>query len=235
MILLIVRHGDPIYDPDSLTPLGHRQAAALADRMAVHGLDEIYSSPMIRAQQTAEPTARRLGLPVRIEEWMSEMLAWQEMSADLPDGRHTWLFHQENTAINTDEAAELGDRWYEAPCFALRDMKSAYQRIADASDAFLARLGYVREGRRYRIEAPSEKRVAAFCHQGFGTTWLSWLLRVPPPVFWGSFDVTHTGVTVLRFDNRPSGYTAPKCLCLSDTGYILSSEPPYLFENEIEL
>jgi len=29
MILFYVRHGDPIYDPDSLTPLGKRQAEAL--------------------------------------------------------------------------------------------------------------------------------------------------------------------------------------------------------------
>ena len=235
MILLIVRHGDPVYDPDSLTHLGHRQAEALADRMVVNGLDEIYSSPLIRAQQTAQPTADRLGIPVRIEDWMSENLAWREMAADFPDGRHTWLFHQENTVYNTDEVAALGERWYEAPCFSLRDMKTAYQRICDASDEFLARLGYVREERRYRIETPSEKRVAAFCHQGFGTTWLSWLLRVPPPVFWGSFDITHSGVTVLEFQNRPSGYTAPRCLCLSDTGHIFASGLPYKFENRVPL
>ena len=30
MLLYIVRHGDPIYNPDSLTPKGHLQAKALA-------------------------------------------------------------------------------------------------------------------------------------------------------------------------------------------------------------
>ena len=30
MLFFYVRHGDPIYDPDSLTPLGHRQAEAVA-------------------------------------------------------------------------------------------------------------------------------------------------------------------------------------------------------------
>ena len=235
MILLIVRHGEPIYDPDSLTERGHRQAEALADRMAVNGLDEIYSSPLVRARQTAQPTAERLGLPVRIEEWMSENLAWRDMSADLPDGRHTWLFHQDNTVLLSEEVAALGERWYEAPCFAARDMKTAYRRICDASDGFLARLGYVREGRRYRIETPSEKRVAVFCHQGFGTTWLSWLLRVPAPTFWASFDVSHSGVTVLQFENRPSGCTAPKCLCLSDMSHVFASGLPYAFESRIPL
>ncbi|MBQ1256231.1 MAG: histidine phosphatase family protein [Clostridia bacterium] len=53
MILFFVRHGDPCYDPDSLTPLGLRQAEAVGRRLAGHGLDRIFSSPMKRARQTA--------------------------------------------------------------------------------------------------------------------------------------------------------------------------------------
>ena len=60
MILYYVRHGDPIYDPNSLTPLGQRQAEALAKRFGVHGLDRIYSSPSNRALQTAQPTCEIL-------------------------------------------------------------------------------------------------------------------------------------------------------------------------------
>ena len=56
MILYLVRHGDPIYDPDSLTPLGEAQANALAKRFALYGLDEIYASTSNRAQLTAKPT-----------------------------------------------------------------------------------------------------------------------------------------------------------------------------------
>lgn len=41
MILYYIRHGDPIYVPDSLTPLGVEQANALAKRFQVLGLDEI--------------------------------------------------------------------------------------------------------------------------------------------------------------------------------------------------
>lgn len=52
MLFYFIRHGDPIYDPDSLTPLGHKQAEALAKRLCVYGLDEIYTS-----------TSNREGLP----------------------------------------------------------------------------------------------------------------------------------------------------------------------------
>ena len=50
MLLYFIRHGDPIYVPDSLTPLGHRQAEAVGRRLALHGLDAVYSSPSNRAR-----------------------------------------------------------------------------------------------------------------------------------------------------------------------------------------
>ena len=55
MILYVVRHGDPDYENDSLTPLGRKQAEALVKRFSVHGLDRIYTSPLGRAKMTAEP------------------------------------------------------------------------------------------------------------------------------------------------------------------------------------
>ena len=56
MIFFYIRHGDPVYEPDSLTPLGMRQADALAKRLSLYGVDKIYSSTSNRAIQTAMPT-----------------------------------------------------------------------------------------------------------------------------------------------------------------------------------
>ncbi len=53
MLLYYIRHGDPIYDPDSLTPLGERQEEALAKRIANYGIDQIYASTSNRAYRTA--------------------------------------------------------------------------------------------------------------------------------------------------------------------------------------
>ena len=78
MILYYVRHGDPIYNPDSLTELGHKQAEALSKRFSLYGLDEIYASTSIRAQQTAEPTCKILN-----KEISSEIKHLQDMKAEL--------------------------------------------------------------------------------------------------------------------------------------------------------
>ena len=60
MLLFYIRHGDPVYDPDELTPLGHRQAESVARRLALFGVDEVYSSSSTRAMQTAQPTCELL-------------------------------------------------------------------------------------------------------------------------------------------------------------------------------
>lgn len=60
MLFFYIRHGDPIYNPNKLTPLGERQAEAVAKRLALYGIDRIYSSPSNRAIQTAQPTCEIL-------------------------------------------------------------------------------------------------------------------------------------------------------------------------------
>lgn len=233
MLLYVIRHGDPIYNPDSLTEKGKRQAEALARRLAVNGLDKIYSSPLVRAQQTAQPTCELLGIDPIIADWTSEGHTWEEFTFNDPDhgGLLNWCFHVQSTRYKTPEILALGDKWYEAEPFCFSKAKEGYERIMRESDAFMADLGYVREGLKYRITRPNNDRVAVFCHQGFGTTWLSHLLGVPPIIFWSTFDMNHTGVTIIEFKNNKDGYTAPICLAVSDTSHLYADRLPLRFAN----
>lgn len=238
MLLFVIRHGDPVYRPDSLTPRGRMQAQALAKRFAVHGLDRIYSSPLIRAQETARPTAELLDLPVEIEEWTSETLAWEEFAHLYPDGKKHWIFYRQNTEFLQNGDENLGNHnWRRAKSVQdIVDLEHCYDRLAKASDAFLEKLGFRREGVGvYRIIEPNEERVALFCHQGFSMTWFPYLLGIPPHLFWSSFDINHTGVSVFEFANNPDGLTSPRCLALSDNSHLLREGLPYRFQNRIDL
>ena len=74
MRLILVRHGDPDYDKDCLTELGHRQADIVAQRLLEEGIEEIYSSPMGRARQTAQPFAEASGIgKINILDFMKEI------------------------------------------------------------------------------------------------------------------------------------------------------------------
>ena len=44
MRIIFVRHGHPNYVDDCLTELGHKHAAAAAERLTDEGISEIYSS-----------------------------------------------------------------------------------------------------------------------------------------------------------------------------------------------
>ncbi|MCB0968380.1 MAG: histidine phosphatase family protein [Ilumatobacter sp.] len=75
MQLLLIRHAlperrentDGPADPD-LTEDGHRQAEHLAAYLATEPIHAVYTSPMRRARQTAEPLARALGVePVVVD------------------------------------------------------------------------------------------------------------------------------------------------------------------------
>ena len=84
MRLLIVRHGQSIANRDRLvlgrstqvplTELGREQARAAADRVAclVLGRSQVLSSDALRARQTAEPIAARLGVDVGVTELLAE-------------------------------------------------------------------------------------------------------------------------------------------------------------------
>ena len=240
MLLYIIRHGDPIYAPDSLTPKGKLQAEALAKRLALHGIDEIYASPLHRAQMTAQPTADLLNKEIHIEEWTSENLAYQSFSVINDNGERHWIFHLDSSLLHNDETLKLSfDNWYEADVIKTysdsNTFKEGYERIQNESDKFLKRLGYERNGAVYNILEKSQKRIAVFCHQGFGVTWLSHLLNIPPHIFWTGFDLSHSSVTIINFSNASSGVTVPKCLCMSDLSHIYREGLPFEYNNSIKL
>ncbi len=56
-----------------LNEKGHQQSAALADRLANQPITAIYSSPLVRCIETAQPLAQQLGLPVREEPGLLEV------------------------------------------------------------------------------------------------------------------------------------------------------------------
>lgn len=231
MLLYIVRHGEPIYEPDILTALGQAQANALAERFAVHGLDRIYASPLGRAQMTAAPTAKRLSLPIVTLPWTREI--WPEMTLQNKDGSRAFVMSLPGTYFRSDENRTLGDAWTAMDCLEGTTIEEAYDWVGRESDAFLASLGYVREGGVYRIERPNDERVAVFCHAGFTLTWLPHLLAIPPHLFWAAFDIGHSGVTLLEFQNTASGYTTPRCCFLSDIGHIYKDGLPYLYNGTL--
>lgn len=223
MLLYIVRHGDPDYETDSLTERGILQAKAVANRMRDSKIDRVFSSPMGRARQTAEPTCSMLGLECNIEEWAHE-IGPEGLHTPFPDGVIKSITNVQNTYYRENRAIELSyDNTYECPGIAQANMKPAVEYIEKHGYEFLERLGYKYEDGIFRITKANDERVALFCHAAMARAWISVLFRIPLHIVWASFSYTHTGVTVLEFANNENGVTAPKCLCFSDMSHLYAA------------
>ena len=127
--LIFIRHGQSLsnlekrfsgqHNPD-LTALGHRQAEATARHLENAGIEKIYSSDLARAYQTAEHTAKLLGLEIIPTKGLREINAgdWEgklyaDLMVEFPDSYNRWLTdlghaHPENG----ESVLDLKDRVY---------------------------------------------------------------------------------------------------------------------------
>lgn len=235
MLLYYVRHGDPIYNPDSLTPLGHRQAEAVAKRLALHGIDEVYASSSNRAILTSKPTCEILGKEATILDWCNEYYAAKYFFVDNGAGGNSWVFHQQKyiEKFASKEVVDLHDKWYDHPDFANMSFKEGIESTKQKAFDFLSELGftYDEEKGMYKSSKQGNKRIALFAHQGFGLLLLSIISLIPYPTFCTRFDMTYTGVTVIDFPET-DGYVLPKIITLSNDSHIYREGLPTKYNNE---
>ena len=235
MIFYYIRHGDPIYDPDSLTPLGLRQADALAKRFALYGLDKIYCSTSNRAILTAKPTCDILKKESVLLDFANESHAWDDFHIKREDGKgDIWIFQEEKAInfFNSKEIRDLGDNWYDHPEFKGYNYKKGIDRMYNNIDTLLGGLGYehIKYTGKYKVNNSNNEQVALFAHQGFGLAFLSCLLDIPYPMFSTHFDMCHTGVTVIEFSEQ-DGYATPKVLTFSNDSHIYREGLPTKYNN----
>lgn len=91
------------------------------------------------------------------------------------------------------------------------------------SDEFLAGYGMERRGGIYRAFGTCEKRVAVFCHGGFGAAWIGHLLGMAPLRAFRQLDITTTGVTVFDFIPEADGFVTPRMVAFSGAAHLYNA------------
>ncbi|MFF4338434.1 bifunctional RNase H/acid phosphatase [Kitasatospora sp. NPDC001540] len=139
--LVLLRHGETPLTPykrfsgstgsdPGLSEKGRWQAERAAEALAARGtVQAVVASPMLRTRQTAEATARLLGLEVRIEEGLRELdfgawegLTFAEVMERHPDDLTTWLGSAKAKPTGSAES-----------------LTTLAQRVAQARDRIIAR------------------------------------------------------------------------------------------------
>ena len=218
MIIYFIRHGDPDYQNDCLTPLGRLQAERAAERLSEYGIDSVYTSPRGRARETAGYTARLLGMEPIVCEFMRE-IGWKPLGDEpiLANG-HPWKVAK----IQASEGVRLADPdWREKEPYCKSMIVDRVSEAIAGFDAFLAELGYRREGDHYRVEGEAtDRRIAIFSHAGSSSAVISHLFNIPFPVTCGSMPPDVTSITTVSFSDKVGMLIAPRLVCFNDALHI---------------
>jgi len=223
MRIYLIRHAEPDYTIDSLTPAGHKEAVALATRMKQIAPTHLYCSPVKRARHTCEYTARELGMETVIEPWTAEL---GDCRGDYKPGGRLCVWDCPGELIRAGQTRPSADNWFEMPEFSDPLIREKVGYIRENSDAFLARHGYQRELGRYRIIRPNRQRIAVFCHGGFGLFWLAHLLEIPLPQMFAGFFLPPSSVTTILMDERSETWAVPRCVGMGDVSHVYAAGLP---------
>jgi len=161
MDLLLIRHGLPqhIENTDGrpanppLSERGRQQAQSMADWLGGEPIDRLYSSPMTRASETAQPLARRLGLEIELHPGVAE------------------YDRDASTYVPVERLKEVDyERW-------LRLMQG------ETDTDFEAFSGQVIAALEDIVEQNRGKKVAVTCHGGVINVWTAHVIGFRPRLF----------------------------------------------------
>lgn len=220
MKLIIVRHAEPDYSIDSLTPTGWEEARILADRLSKLDVKAFYCSPLGRAKDTASFTLKALDREAEILPWLREFPAQiLKPNEESPGIAWDWL----PADWTGDPAYYQMDRWDKTPIMERGNMAEQYAYVTGQLDALLARHGYVRENNLYRAVQSNEDTVVLFCHFGLECVLLSHILNIPPMLLWHGTCAAPTSVTVLNTEERQEGYAYFRMSTFGDTSHLYAA------------
>lgn len=227
MKIMIVRHGDPNYEIDGLTPKGAREAELLSNRLVREQDATFYCSVLGRARLTLAPTLDRLGARAEYLDWLRE-LSYERIVAPNGETEHlAWDLMPE--WMEEYPSLYLPDRWTEVPFIRDSGIPAAYETITRELDRLLARHGYERENNVYRVTRSNHDTLVLVCHFGLGAVLLSHLMNCSPYSIWQNAVMLPTSVTTLYTEEREAGLAAFRCVGMGDISHLFAGgeEPSF--------
>lgn len=243
MRILLIRHGDPDYDRDTLTEKGRREAALLAKAALSMHIDDCYTSPLGRARDTASYSLKVLGKEAKTLNWLTEFPAVVDLNlskelalaypdADEKDSR----FEARNVIWDmvpsywTDRPQYLdADQWRQCPTALCGDGAEVYDRVCGEFDKLLESYGYVRKKRCYQVIRENTQTIACYCHFGIICALLSHLWNVSPFILWHGVALAPSSVTEIVSEERQKGIASFRALRIGDISHLYAGEEPPSF------
>jgi len=223
MKLLLIRHGEPDYSIDSLTPKGWREAALLTNRFSKEDDIDLYVSPRGRARDTARPSEEKLGKKAEILPWLAEFrglidhpdLHCKDMPWDISP--RTWT---------ADPLLFDREQWVYGNIMKNSNVPEIWEETKAGIDELLAKYGYFRDGPVFRTEHNTEKTIALFCHFGIAAAISGYLMGISPIPLWHGTVMLPTSVTSFVTEERNKGEVWLRCFGFGDTSHLYEAKEP---------
>ena len=227
MRILIVRHGDPNYELDTLTETGWKEAELVADYLSNEDIKAFYVSPMGRAQDTASCTLKKMNRSAQTLDWLHEFspqIKRPDMGGEL---NICWDWLPQDMA--EDAANYDKDKWLTTDIMKESDVQQEYKMVCDGLDDILKAHGYVRDGLYYRAVSPNNDTIVLFCHFGVECVMSSHLINVSPMVLWPGFCAAPTSVTSIYTEERRKGIASFRVNEFGSTAhlYVAGEKPSF--------
>ena len=221
MRILLIRHAEPDYTVDSLTPKGRVEAELLSRRMVKYDVRDFYVSPLGRAKDTAAYTLEKLGRKAETLPWLRE---FRGSYPDPETGERRIVAWDVKPRIWTAfPGVTQIDTWCDTPAFAGGDVKEIWQETTAGVDELLGRYGYVKDSPVWKCENNGDFTIALFCHFGISMAILGYLTDVSPMVLWQHTMCLPSSVTEVVTEERIKGEVIFRMTKLGDLTHLEAS------------
>lgn len=209
MEIVLVRHGQPEWvrddlnvDNPPLTELGHLQAERVARAVADEHFDEIWVSPLVRAQETSAPLLRDRGAvpgPTVTQDWLEEIRnpLW-----------HGTPREKAEAAYREERSRPAAARW--EGLVEGEPVRDFVRRIHLGAADFLGERGIEPSGQElpvWHIRDP-DRRILLVAHAGTNSVFIGHILGLPPtPWEWDRFVLGHASISRLVSFEMGDGHT----------------------------
>ncbi len=219
--VILIRHAEPDYSVDSLTPKGRTEAELLSERLIHWSVRDFYVSPLGRARDTAEYTLKKLGRNAEILPWLAEFrgsypdpetgvrrtVAWDVKP-------RIWSSFPEIMDIRT---------WLDVPLFDGGNVREIWKETTDGVDELLGRYGYVKDGPVWRCGKNCTDTIVLFCHFGISMAILGYLTDISPMILWHRTLCLPSSVTEVVTEERILGEVSFRVTMLGDLSHLESA------------
>ncbi len=217
MRILLIRHGEPDYEIDSLTEKGKREAELLSRRMERYDIRNFYVSPLGRARDTAAYTLERMHREAEVLPWLKEFsgkypdpetgklrLAWDNKPRIWTAFPGVWDYHT----------------FLDNPLFDRGDFRQVWQETEEGVRALMARYGFRKDGPVWICDHNTPDTIALFCHFGISMAVISVLTEISPIILWQRTLCLPTSVTEVVTEERVRGEVAFRVTKTGDTSHL---------------